>query len=224
MSSIAVPPIPTATANDRLKQRFAGVWWNSITAAVVLHFVVFGFFPRMSAADVTVSADETVVFVVPDEIPIPPAPERLVRPAAPIFSDIANPEDVPPKFSDIWEAPVVQPPAPRVGEDPSRAPVWIPRTVDPRLMNADEVRRALERLYPPTLRDAGIGGTLTVWFYVDEEGRAVRTQLHEPSDYAALDRAALQVADVMRFAPAWNRDRKVAVWVAVPIRFTARTP
>jgi TonB family protein len=37
-----------------------------------------------------------------------------------------------------------------------------------------------------------------------------------------LDQAALAVARVMRFSPAMNRDRDVAVWVEIPIIFTAK--
>jgi periplasmic protein TonB len=81
---------------------------------------------------------------------------------------------------------------------------------------------ALVRNYPPLLRDAGIGGTPVVWFLIDEDGRVLRTQLSRPSGYAALDEAALAVARMMRFSPALNRDRRVQVWVEIPIVFTAR--
>jgi outer membrane biosynthesis protein TonB len=36
------------------------------------------------------------------------------------------------------------------------------------------VQRALERNYPPLLRDAGIGGTPVVWFFIDENGRVLK--------------------------------------------------
>ena len=36
---------------------------------------------------------------------------------------------------------------------------------------------------------------------------------------AQLDEAALKVADVFRFSPALNRDRRVAVWIELPITF-----
>jgi periplasmic protein TonB len=78
------------------------------------------------------------------------------------------------------------------------------------------------RNYPPLLRDAGIGGTPVVWFFIDENGRVVRTQLSRSSGYPALDEAAINVAQVMQFSPALNRDRRVQVWVEIPIVFTAR--
>jgi len=108
------------------------------------------------------------------------------------------------------------------GPDISAAPVPTPFTVAPELKNRDEVRRALERFYPPLLRDAGIGGTVLVWFFIDETGTVQKSQVKESSGHKALDEAALKVAEIMRFSPALNRDKKVAVWVALPITFAVR--
>jgi protein TonB len=96
-------------------------------------------------------------------------------------------------------------------------PVFTPMTVRPQLTNTEEVSRALVRSYPPLLRDAGIGGTPTVWFYINAEGTVVKTVLSKSSGHAELDEAALAVASIMKFSPALNRDQKVAVWVEIPI-------
>ena len=104
----------------------------------------------------------------------------------------------------------------------SRAPVFTPFTVAPRLRNNEEVARLLERSYPPLLRNAGIGGEVAVWFLLDETGAVRKTQVDRNSGYPALDQAALSVAAVMAFTPAMNRDRVVPVWVSIPIRFTPR--
>ena len=50
----------------------------------------------------------------------------------------------------------------------------------------------------------------------------MRTQLHESSGHQALDEAALEVAGVMEFTPAKNRDQTVPVWVSIAIVFAAR--
>jgi protein TonB len=108
------------------------------------------------------------------------------------------------------------------GENVEDAPIFTPVTVRPELKNREEVARALERLYPPLLRDAGVGGTAVVWCLIDEEGRVIKTQLKVPSGHDALDRAALEVGNLMRFTPALNRDQRVKVWIQLPIVFTAR--
>ena len=77
-----------------------------------------------------------------------------------------------------------------------------PYTQEPRLANPEEVARALQRAYPPLLRDAGIGGTVVLWLYVNEEGRVVKVQVNRSSGYAALDEAALSLAPMMVFTPA----------------------
>jgi len=107
-------------------------------------------------------------------------------------------------------------------QDLSVTPQFTPMTVRPELLNVPEVQRALVRNYPPLLRDAGIGGTTVMWFFIDENGTVVRTQLSKTSGYPALDEAAAKVAEVMKFSPAMNRDRKVQVWVEIPIQFQAR--
>jgi TonB family protein len=117
----------------------------------------------------------------------------------------------PPNAIEVQETP------PRAESD--TVPVYTPMTVPPRLQNADEVRQALQRHYPPMLRDAGISGTVNVWFFIDEEGVVQRTMVNESSGYDALDQAALQVASVMEFSPAYNREQRVPVWVAFDVTF-----
>lgn len=99
------------------------------------------------------------------------------------------------------------------------APVFTPYTVAPALKNRGAVASALENDYPPLLRDAGIGGTVLVWFLIDEQGNVIKAQLKQTSGHSSLDQAALMIAKIMKFSPALNRDRKVKVWVALPIVF-----
>lgn len=106
--------------------------------------------------------------------------------------------------------------------DISREPVFTPMTRPPELLNRAEVARTLIRNYPPLLRDAGIGGSPTVHFFIDEHGVVRNTMLSKSSGYPALDQAALTVAAAMRFTAAKNRDRDVPVWVEIPIVFTAK--
>ncbi len=106
--------------------------------------------------------------------------------------------------------------------DISAAPVFTPYTVKPDYVNGAEVMRALEREYPPLLRDAGIGGTTLVWFFIDETGVVQGQEVQTSSGHEALDQAALRVAPVFRFTPALNQDQPVPVWVQLPITFTTR--
>ncbi|MGH7483639.1 MAG: TonB family protein [Longimicrobiales bacterium] len=101
-------------------------------------------------------------------------------------------------------------------------PTFTPFTKRPELANRSEVQDALQRHYPPLLKDAGIGGTTMVWFLIDETGEVVVTRVKESSGVAELDAAALAVARTMRFAPAENHGVPTRVWVALPIVFEVR--
>jgi TonB family protein len=103
--------------------------------------------------------------------------------------------------------------------EPIGEPEFTPMTVRPTLTNADEVSRALMRTYPALLRDAGIGGAPVMWIHIDETGVVDATRVYESSGYAALDEAASDVAEAMRFTPARNGDSVTATWVQIPIRF-----
>ena len=101
-------------------------------------------------------------------------------------------------------------------------PVYTPYDVKPDFRNKEELARALEREYPALLSDAGIGGTVMVWFHVDETGKVRKTQVHTSSGHRALDEAAIRVAEVAEFSPAISRDEAVPVWISLPITFSSR--
>jgi protein TonB len=98
-------------------------------------------------------------------------------------------------------------------------PSFTPMTVRPQLTNIEEVQRVLMREYPAVLRDAGIGGAPVLWLFIGTNGVVETTRVYESSGFEALDAAAANVAAVMRFSPAYNRDQIVPVWVQIPIRF-----
>lgn len=100
-------------------------------------------------------------------------------------------------------------------------PTFTPFTVAPSIRNRSEVVAAMNDEYPPLLREAGIGGTVVVWFFIDENGEVGETLIDESSGHVALDEAALRVADAFRFSPALNDDEEVPVWVMFPITFQA---
>lgn len=228
MTAQAVPSDTGFTgesANDRLKKSWDNWFWGSIMAAVLVHFVVFQFWPDMSADDVSFATADMEAIELPPEIEIPPPPEAIARPATPVIAEAEVAEDItiaPTTFEDNPVSDLPPPPDNSAAADVSSAPTFTPYTVAPDLINRAEVGRALEREYPPLLRDAGIGGSARVWFFIDEDGRVQDTRIDQSSGHAQLDEAALKVADMMRFTAALNRDKKVPVWVAFPITFQVR--
>jgi TonB family protein len=106
--------------------------------------------------------------------------------------------------------------------DLGAAPTFTPYTVKPDVKNRREIQAALEKEYPPLLRDAGIGGRVMVWLFIDENGRVANTMINQTSGHLALDDAALRVAKIIEFTPALNRDERVPVWISLPITFMTR--
>jgi len=220
----AVPALLAENANDRLKRAFDSWFWGSMIVATVVHFGAFAFAPEMTTEDFSFTSEELETIVMPPEIEIPPPPQAISRPATPVIAEANIDEDITIAPTTFDDNPVddLPPPPEEIQTDVSAAPTFTPFTVAPSLQNLSEVQRVLMREYPSVLRDSGIGGRVTVWFFIDEEGRVQQTRVNESSGYEALDQAALNVAEVYRFSPAMNRENRVQVWVSLPITFQVR--
>lgn len=210
-----------AAANDRLKKRSTDVLGASLIAAVGVHFLVLSLWPPITVDDWDSTTEVPPEIVQIEEILLPIPPEPVPRPAMPVVGvDVPDDATVEPmSFREARELPPPPPPPTDVGPDTRP---FVPFEVGPRLTNADQFQRALLRAYPAALRDAGAGGVVVLQAYISEEGRVLEATVAGSSGYARLDEAALGLVDVMRFSPAMNRDRKVAVWVELPIEFRIR--
>jgi protein TonB len=211
------------TANDRFK-RSAGSWlWGSVMVATVVHFGLFKFFPELTASDVSFGVNEFEAVELPPEVEIPPPPEQITRPAVPVVAATELEEEVTIAPTTFEENPVENLPPPpsdasRIGDQP----VFTPYTVRPEIKNRREAVRIVERYYPKLLKDAGIGGKVNVWVFIDTNGIVKNAQVQQGSGNSALDDAALRAAREFEFTPALNRDKKVPVWVAIPITFSVK--
>ena len=214
----------SGAANDDFKRSFSTWFWGSMAAATVVHFLAFAFWPTMSVADVSLNGPETPLIDIPIKHELPEPPEAIARPAMPVISQNLIEDDIMFPSTDFADNPpgTLPPPPELVDTGNPDAPYWTAVDVYPYIKNRDELTRILEREYPPLFRDAGIGGTTKVWFYIDETGKVVKTQVHTSSGQKPLDDAALKVAHLYEFSPAMNRDKPVAVWVSIDITFRTR--
>lgn len=90
----------------------------------------------------------------------------------------------------------------------------------PSLSNVNSVQGTLIRTYPTALRDAGIGGTVTVTMVIDERGHPARGTIRTSTrSHPEFEWAARQVAGSMRFRPARVRGQPVRVRISVPITY-----
>lgn len=90
----------------------------------------------------------------------------------------------------------------------------------PELTNQREVLRALERAYPRMYQDAGVGGTATLRFVINKEGRVDgETVSVVTATNDAFGEAATKALERFRFRPVKYRGESVRVWVMLPITF-----
>jgi len=113
------------------------------------------------------------------------------------------------------------PPAPPA-EPAHEGPMSIDEvSVRPSLRNESEVQRALERAYPPSLRDAGVTGETVLQFVIDENGRVEPGSIEVVSSSdEGFASAARRVAASMRFSPAKAGGHSVRVTTTMPVRWT----
>ena len=210
-----------STANDRFKASFGPILWSSIVLAAVLHFGLFQFFPELTASTVGPPPGDPPEVIPIKEYEVPPPPEPIPEPKIPIVGDMDPLEDatIPPTTLESYK-PVEPPVVPDRGSE--TGPPRTPFTVAPELRDRAAAVRTIERFYPSLLRDAGIGGEVLVWVHIDTLGVVQETRVQSSSGHAKLDEAALEAARRLEFRPAVNLDRKVAVWVAIPINFSVR--
>jgi protein TonB len=223
----AIPAFDTpSSANERFKSKFRSLFWASVTIATVAHFAAFAFWPELTTVDYSFSAAELESIELPPDIEIPPPPPAIARPATPVIAEAPINEDItiaPTTFdlNPVEDLPLAPPPQ-EAAVDLGAEPTFTPFTVAPTILNVEEVRQAMVDAYPTMLRGAGIGGTVRVFFFINQNGTVEDYRIQQSSGFEQLDAAALAVAGLYRFSPALNRDKKVPVWVLFPIEFRVK--
>lgn len=214
-------------AYDPLRDAFAQYVWMAIAVSAALHFLLISRARFDVLGDYGVRPVDRIEQVELREYEIPPPPEAIQRPAIPVLStrlDLSTEVTIGSVL--LRDNPAHSLPAPTLGQtkDLSQEPAFTPYEVKPQLRNSAEVQRVLERSYPATYRNAGIGGTVLLWVFIDEGGEVRNTRIVEGCGYPDLDAIAEQlVREVARFTPAYNRDQRVAVWIQMPIIFQTLT-
>ncbi len=207
------------TANDEFKKT-SGTWTQiGLIGAVLLHFGLFVLVRPFEAADLGMVAEEMEAITLPPEVKIPPPPEQIARPATPRVASVEVSEDITIAPTTFETNPVENLPPPPSGGSPADRPSFIPYDTPPVLRNSGHIQQLLTRYYPRNLKDAGVGGRIELWLYVDENGRVAKHQVKTSSGNALLDDAAGRVVNEMVFTPAKNRDKVTAVWVSQWVTF-----
>lgn len=213
------------SASTRFRRHGNDILAVALMLSALAHFAFFRFFQGFGVPDLEAAGTAVTAVELPPEIEIPPPPEAVARPATPTVASVELSEDItiaPTTFEANPVESLGPPPLEEAAADRSQRPQFIPYDTRPRLLNGAQIERLLLTEYPAPLRDAGIGGRVVMWLYVDLSGDVARTVVKESSGQALLDAAAERIAARMRFEPARNRDKVTAVWVSQPIGFSVK--
>ena len=77
--------------------------------------------------------------------------------------------------------------------------------------------------YPRRARRRGYAGTVVLKVLVSEKGTVMQIQIAKSSGHGILDRAAEESVGRWTFEPGTIGDRKVEMWVNIPIRFDLKS-
>ena len=189
---------------------------REVTIGVMLCIsLLFYAFPKLleeSRGTVTTIKEEIETFDIPQteqlKIPEPPA-----RPSVPVASeDDLFDEDITIEDTEIedfedWEAP-------DFGAGPEDEFIPYDQAPVPKIPLSQLI------VYPELAREAGIEGKVYVKAFINKKGQVTSAKIAKGLPNTGLDDAALKAVKKSRWHPARQRDKKVGVWITIPIDFS----
>ncbi len=187
-------------------------------STILLITVVFYFSPRLKE---NITSIEKFIPQDIESIVVPPTEQMQIekppaRPSVPIASeDEFLDDDITIEETDLddledWDAP---PPPP----DQGRKVKFIPYDKAP--VPISPIRPE----YPEIAMEAGIEGTVIVQAFINNKGVVEDTMVLKGIPNTGLNEAALEAVKRTRWKPARQRDKKVGVWMSIPINFKLTT-
>jgi len=77
--------------------------------------------------------------------------------------------------------------------------------------------QSIRPIYPKTAKEKGIEGTVYIQIFINEKG--IVTEAEVMKGIPELNEAALAAVKKSKWKPAQARDKKVGVWITMPIKF-----
>ncbi len=99
-------------------------------------------------------------------------------------------------------------------EETGELPAFVPHEIPPKPLNLDKVSFD----YPEVAKTLGLSGTVYLQLWIDEKGNVTNVTLIR-SVHPILDKVAVDNAKKLKFSPARQGDRAVAVPLSFPVRF-----
>tara|TARA_Y100000590_G_scaffold87790_1_gene98457 strand:+ start:967 stop:1587 length:621 start_codon:yes stop_codon:yes gene_type:complete len=189
---------------------------REVTLGVILFIsLLFYFFPRFlgeSKRITTTVQEEIESFDIPqtEQLKIPEPPPRPSVPVASedeFFDEDITIEDTEIEDFEDWESP-------SFGPGPSDEFIPYDQAPVPKIALSSLV------VYPELAREAGIEGKVYVKAFVNIKGIVTSVKILKGIPNTGLDEAAIKAVKKSRWYPARQRDKKVGVWITIPIDFS----
>ena len=180
-------------------------------SGIGLIIITFLSFPRFLAEAGLEQVDQIIIENI--DIPQTQQIDNIPPPARPSIPVPTDDEDIADDLTlddldfddfEAWDAPP-QPTGPKVK--------FIPYDTPPKPL------RRIKPLYPEIAQEAGIEGVVVVQAFIDKKGRVKETTILKGIPNTGLDEAAMEAIRKTRFSPAKQRERKVGVWISIPVNF-----
>lgn len=209
-----------------LKLRYNLVMRIGLVASLTFLIGVMVLFPKFEQR----SSIQKEVQIIIETTDIPITEQKIemskppARPSIPVESDDEDfsediSMDIAMDFDDYvaWEAPPAPP-----EENGGPTIRFIPYDEPPTPIGGFE---AIQRnvIYPEIAQEAGIEGTVVVQAFVDKKGIVQDCVILKGVPNTGLDEAAIDAIKMTRFIPAMQRDRKVGVYISIPVIFKLRS-
>ena len=137
----------------------------------------------------------------------PPRPSDPVASEDELFDDDITIEDTELEDFADWEPP-------DAGGAPSEEFIPYDQAPVPRIPLGDLV------IYPELAKEAGIEGKVYIKAFINVKGSVVSAKVLKGVPNTGLDEAAIKAVKKSRWYPARQRDKKVGVWITIPIDFS----
>ncbi|MFQ5708361.1 MAG: energy transducer TonB [bacterium] len=200
-----------------LKLRYRKVFELSLVISLAAMVGIFQLLRTFSlAAGETETPDITIeVEDIPptEQVKLPPPPPK---PSIPIPTEDENvPEDLTIESTELDLSEIPPPPPPPEDEG---TVVFVAYDEPPKPIGGFRaIQRALR--YPEIARKVGIEGRVIVHVLVDATGKVKDTKILKGLGHSGCDEAAVKAIKSVKWKPARQRDKAVAVWVSIPVIF-----
>lgn len=199
------------------------IFWEALIASVVLHFLIFHAgdlgmkFPERHGVEIDITHMRSVGAPAAPKTAAPQPPKPVEKPKEWTKSSDQKADIAPIPTAPVPQAPEPPPPPTEIGiglGDGSEAQL----TMLPQLLNLSDLAAIQKRFYPEKAREDGREAVVVLDIHIGADGKVSSVNIVQSAD-PDFESAAVHVAQLLRFKPAYVSGQAVAVKMRQAIQF-----